>query len=307
MDLFSIATSGQPKEQKQKLPYHLVFLTIPVESQCTFRIVGDPIVMVRRWIAQDPETKRWVPSWGYNPNDKRVRRPVTLAVKRGNKWVGEHRNDPISRVIAQMHLPDDVKEQALRPDFLTLFPVFDVSRVVRQVAEDGTVSLVYPSVNGSFSQAIARHAELRNEPAVLEFRGVPRVRDGVAIGKAAIDTLYQLFLSLIETDPATGSAQDLDITNYLITMKRVRGEGGKPLTHFLAQRPQTLSEVTAYYDLAKWPTPVNHDALQQLLDGAMSYSDMLTASNVELLPRLVTVGQDGQASEQTAEEDLFDD
>jgi hypothetical protein len=306
MDVFSIAISGQPKETKQKLPYHLVFLSIPVESQCTFRIVGDPIVMVRRWIAQDPETKQWVPVWGYNPNDKRVRRPIILAVKRGNKWIGEYRNDPISRVIAQMQLPDEVKEQALRPDFLTLFPVFDVSRVVRQVAEDGSVTLVYPNVNGSFPQAIARHAELRNEPAILEFRGVPRIRDGVAIGEAAIDKLYQLFLSLVETDPLTGNAQQLDITNYLIVMKRVRGEGGKPLTHFLAQRPQSLPEITSYYDLTTWPTPVNHDALQQLLDGTLSYSDMLTASNIELLPRLVTVGQNEQ-HEQAAEEELFDD
>lgn len=303
MDVFSIVSDNQSKENRQKLSYNLVFLPLTPEGQRVFRIVGEPVVAVRRWIAQDPETKRWVPAWGYNPNDKRVRRPVTLAVKRGNKWIGDHRNDPISRVITQMQLPDDVKEQALRPDFSTLFPIVDMSRVVRQVADDGAVTLVYPDVNGSFPQAIARHAEVRNEPAVLELRGVPRIRDGVAVGETAVDKLYQLFLDLVETEPSTGVAQQLDATKFVITMKRAKSDGGKHVTRFFAQRPQTLPEVTAYYDLTTWPTPVNHDALQQLLDGACSYSDMLTASNVELLPRLVTVEQEKQA----AEEELFDD
>lgn len=308
MDVFSIVSDDSRSETKQKPQYNLVFLPLTPEGQRTFRIVGEPIVVVRRWIAQDPETKRWVPAWGYNPSDRRQRRPVTLSVKRGGKWTGDYRNDPIARAIAQMQLPDDVRKEALKPDFSTMFPIIDLSRVVRQIDTEGRVTLVYPDVSGSFPQAIARHAELRNEPAILELRGLPRIRDGIVVGETVVDKLYQLFLDMIETDPHSGTAKPLDVTKYVITMRRAKGEGGKMVTRFISSMPDNLPPITQYYDLTTWPAVVNHDALQQLLDGQMTYSEMLTASNIELMPPLVTTGQqeDKQEYELEDDQDLFD-
>ena len=283
-----------PRTKDQKRGMYLMRL-VPMKDR----------VVRQFWLAKEPDG-RWVPKPAkpYDPTDKRMSIPVTVAVfdptdgdygswkNYGNPW-----DNAVTRYLDALDLPKAERDNYF-PKEVFYASIIDVSPT-KMV--DG--KLIYPDTRGQFDAA------LKSTPTVIQ--RTPRVltssagkvydTNGDIVGKNA----YAQLLSALagEFDPV----QDRRLLPHEYTVRMViSGQGTDTAYKFAStsDREEYDWDTMKVYDIPSWVKVTPDEVIEALLEGA-DWNELIKLHNLELYPQLITMDANEPDTEITEDDIPF--
>ena len=235
---------------------------------------GSQEVKIKRyWLAQDADTKRWIPSFGYNPADKRLRRPVTVARHDPieDAWIGDHANwydNPVNAWIDS--LPED-ERKGMFPQERFYLNVIDLTNV--KIAPDGKV--YYPNARYEYPDA--------PKDSTRRKHGIMTIFDGTS-GDSGSDTLYgKLHRAIVHA-----VNEDMEpLQPHEFELRAIITQEQKRLYDISIGAISDLDPEYAaldMYELESWTKPWPNDALYDLLEYGKEYMDVVQEYDISLYP-----------------------
>lgn len=260
------------------------------QGQREFRIVpgADEVRMRSLFFAHEPDGT-WVPTFNYDPKDRRAKKPIVVAVYNADseswEYGGEWGNNPIDLYIESLDLSDEEKKKMYAKEKFILC-VLDRTKV--KTLADGT--LCYPDTRGKFvagTESIV--AQRINKIKILQgSSGTPKDEDGNFKGKH----LYRALLETVDgqldeegnpRDPTTYDLRLLTSGKDLDTQRTFSVVPGVP-------EDIDWSEYKLL-DLQSWCRPWDFEAIQQFMDGG-DYAELMRAQGITMYPNEIDIVED---------------
>lgn len=286
---FGVYKSTRREVSSQSQPKDSIFLNMRDEGNRLVRPFSEEQCYTEYWVAREPSGEnagRWVPTFGYDPTDRRERRPIIMSVMRvdseGNRtWEGT-RDNPIERYWDALVDSGDLTIEERRKIYAKQHMQINVMDLT-QVKIDGDGNIVYPDIRNRYPDSLK------------EIPAAPRRK--ICIMRGTSGKL------LDDDDQLTGNHFHANLAKAVIGITNQEGDPESPLLFTLriniAGRGKdvrrTVSPTADYspmdyeniqiYDLEGWLKPYPNAFIQDLLDGS-DYNEAIKRHGIKLYPDL---------------------
>lgn len=266
-----------------------IFFNLKAGSR-EFRIIpGVDEVRFRRLFFAKTETG-WEPTFGYNPNDKRVKKPVTIArfdagLGEDGQWEygGEWGKNPVDAYVASLDITEEERKKLYAKETFVLC-VYD--RTFVKISADGTI--MYPDARNKYPAGTDDVKRVRlNKVRILQgSSGKPRDEDGNITGKHMYARLLRA-----ASDQLDHSGEPLQPFQFDIRVTTA-GEGIDTDRSFVStgNTDEINWSGVEVYDLRPWLQPWSFDAISALMRGENTWEELMESQGIPLYPSVVPLG-----------------
>jgi hypothetical protein len=251
-----------------------------------FRVIPGDELRVREIFFAKEADGSWVPTFGYDPNDRRTKKPVTIAtfnaVSETWEYGGAWGTSPVDEYVASLDVSEeDRKKMYAKEKFLLVV----LNRTKIKTLPDG--SILYPDSKMKYpvgSESIV--AQRMNKVQILQgSSGNPRDEDGNFKGK-------HLYRDLLETaeNQLDVEGNPRNIIDYDMRLN-TSGKGIDTKRSFsVIPGADEVIDWSTYktFDIASWKRPWDFGAIRTLMAGG-DYNELLKMQNLTMYPLEVDI------------------
>lgn len=230
----------------------------------------------------------WEPTFGFNPNDKRIKKPVTIArfdaaLGEDGQWEygGDWGKNPVDAYVASLDVSEDERKKLYAKEYFVLC-VYD--RTFVKIDSEGTI--MYPDARNKYPAGSddVKRQRLHQVRILQGSSGKPRDEDGNIVGKHMYARLLRA-----ASDELDHSGEPLQPFQFDIRVTTA-GEGIDTDRSFVSTGNTddiNWSDVQVY-DLRPWLRPWSFDAIAALMRGEATWDELMESQGIPLFPALVS-------------------